>query len=260
MNLRDGRRRNYGCYKSKYRGTPQMQGYGQFCPVAKALELVGTRWTPLVLRELLAGSRHFSDLQQGVPLMSRSLLAQRLKELEAAGLLSATEKKAGRGYEYALTPAGAAMESVIEALGVWGTAYAQARIGPEDCDPNMLFLAIGRHGDLSVLPRRQFVIRFEFRNLPKSRRSLTTWWLVWDRGALDACVTNPGFEVDLVVNAAIDVLVKVWMGSIGLAEARMSGAIRFEGAPKARDSFIHMLDLRPTPCVKSFNYGPPQAA
>jgi len=89
-----------------------MQGYGQFCPVAKALELVGTRWTPLVLRELLAGSRHFSDLQQGVPLMSRSLLAQRLKELEAAGLLSATEKKAGRGYEYALTPAGAATDPI----------------------------------------------------------------------------------------------------------------------------------------------------
>jgi hypothetical protein len=77
---------------------------------------------------------------------------------------------------------------------------------------------------------------------------------------VDACVTNPGFEVDLVVNAAIDVLVKVWMGSVGLAEATISGAIRFEGAAEARGSFIHMLDLRPTPCVKSFNYGPPQAA
>jgi DNA-binding HxlR family transcriptional regulator len=237
-----------------------MQRYGQFCPVAKALELVGTRWTPLVLRELLAGSRHFSELQQGVPLMSRSLLAQRLKELEGAGLLVAAEKKKGRGHEYALTQAGVAMQQVIEALGEWGTRYAQTNIGPEDCDPYMLFLAFRRHGELDVLPARRFVMRFEFRNLPKSRRSLTTWWLIWDRGALDHCTTNPGFDIDLAVNASIDVLVRVWMGDVGLVEATASGAIRFEGVAVARDIFVRMLDLRPAPCVKTWNYGPAQSA
>ncbi len=237
-----------------------MEGYGQFCPVAKALELVGTRWTPLVLRELLAGRRLFSDIQQGVPLMSRSLLAQRLKELEGAGLLQATDKKVGRGREYGLTEAGKAAQSVIEALGDWGTRYAQANIGPEDCDPYMMFRAVGRHANLAVLPARRFVIRFEFRNLPKSRRSLTTWWLVWDRGELDACLNNPGFEIDLVVNAKIDVLVRIWMGSIGLVEARVSGDIRFEGPAAAERVFVRMLDLRPAPCGKTFNYGPPLAA
>jgi DNA-binding HxlR family transcriptional regulator len=92
------------------------EGYGQFCPVAKALEMVGSRWTPLVLRELLAGGRHFSDLRRGVPLMSRTLLAQRLKELEQDGLLVATEKDRGRGHEYRLTAAGVAMEPVLAAL------------------------------------------------------------------------------------------------------------------------------------------------
>jgi hypothetical protein len=124
----------------------------------------------------------------------------------------------------------------------------------------MLFLAIRRHGDLGVLPHRRFVIRFEFRNLPRSRRSLTTWWMVWDRDAFGICVNNPGFDVDLVVNAAIDVLVKVWVGNAGLTGATASGAIRFEGEVGAKDVFVRLLDLRPSPCVKSFNYGPPKAA
>ena len=56
-----------------------MRGYGQFCPVAKASEVLAERWTPLVVRELLCGSHRFNDLQRGVPLMSRSLLAKRMR-------------------------------------------------------------------------------------------------------------------------------------------------------------------------------------
>src|SRR3954454_14579142 len=129
-------------------------------------------------------------------------------------LLQATEKKIGRGHEYALTEAGKAAQSVIAALGDWGARYAQPNIGPEDCDPYMMFRAVRRHGNLAALPARRFVIRFELRDLPKSRSSLTTWWLVWDRGELDACLTNPGFEIDLVVNVKVDILVRVWMGNI----------------------------------------------
>ena len=229
-------------------------GIRPVCPVAKALEMVGRRWTPLVMRELLAGGRRFSDIQRGVPLMSRTLLAQRLKELEQDGLLVATEKDRGRGHEYRLTEAGAATESVIAALGDWGTKYAQARITPEDCDPAMFFWAIRRHGDRAALPERRFVMRFEFRNLPPSRKSMTTWWLVWDRATLDHCLDNPGFDVDLVVNTLIDTLVRVWMGGIGLADALASGAVRLDGSAAARDVLVRMLDLRPTPCVKTSRY------
>ena len=186
--------------------------------------------------------------------MSRSLLAQRLKELEQAGLLVATEKAKGRGHEYSLTEAGAAVQPILEALGDWGTRHAQVNIGPEDCDPAMLFWAIRRHCDRTALPNRRFVMRFEFRNLPKSRRGVTTWWLMWDDHELDFCLTNPGFDVDVAVHAAIDVLVKVWMGSVGLTEAMAAGGVRFTGARAAQAVFVALLDLRPTPCHKTFQF------
>ena len=130
---------------------------------------------------------------------------------------------------------------MIAALGDWGTRYAQARITPEDCDPAMFFWAIRRHGDRAALPERRFVMRFEFRNLPPSRKSMTTWWLVWDRGKLDHCLDNPGFDVDLVVNALIDTLVRVWMGSIGLVDALpRRGRL---GSAAAQTMLVRMLDL-----------------
>ncbi len=120
----------------------------------------------------------------------------------------------------------------------------------------MFLRPIARHSDRTVLPARRSVVRFEFRNLPRSRRSLTAWWLVWDRGGFDACVSNPGFDVDLVVNASIDVLVKVWMDGVGLTEARLSGDIRFTGNGRATDAFVRLLDLQPMPCSKTRNCGP----
>lgn len=230
--------------------------YGQFCPIAKALELIGSRWTPLILRELLAGSCHFSELQRGMPLISRSLLAQRLKQMEEDGLLTATGKMTGRGFEYRLTDSGFAALPVLEALSEWGLRFAQGSITPEDCEPAQMMWAIRRYADTAVLPDRRFVIRFEFRNLPPNRRSMTTWWLVWDRGEFDHCVDNPGFEVDLVVNTLIDHFARVWMGSFGLAEAIGSGALRFEGTHAAQQAFTQMLDLRPASCVKVFSYAP----
>lgn len=231
-----------------------MQGYGQFCPLAKTLEVVGGRWTLLVIRELMAGATRFSQIRIGVPLMSRTLLAQRLKELEDSGLVVSARKNAGRGRLYRLTTAGAAMLPALEALGDWGVRYAQRHLRPEDCDPDLLMWAMRRHGERAALPRKRFVVRFEFRNLPRSRRSLTTWWLLWDRGAFDHCVENPGFDVDLVVNCAIDTLVKVWMGTLGLAEAIASGAVRFTGDQAARTAFVNFLDLRPQPYHKTFRY------
>ena len=229
-----------------------MRGFGQFCPIAKTLEIIGTRWTPLILRELLAGGRHFSDIQQGVPLISRSLLAQRLKELEQDGLITATEKPNGRGHEYTLTRAGAAVRPILEALSDWGVHHAQDHIRPEDCDPWMLFLGIRRHCDLDPLPDRRFVIRFELSNVPASRRGVTTWWLVWDDAELDVCVTNPGFQVDVVVRSPIDVLVKVWMGHFGLAEATASGAICLDGGAAARKILIAMFGFKREPDPKTF--------
>jgi DNA-binding HxlR family transcriptional regulator len=230
--------------------------YGQFCPIAKALELIGSRWTPLILRELLAGACRFSELQRGMPLISRSLLAQRLKQMEEDGLLTATERISGRGFEYRLTETGLATLPVLDALSAWGLAFAQGRITPEDCEPAQMMWAIRRYADTSFLPDQRFVMRFEFRNLPPNRRSMKTWWLIWDRSEFDHCLDNPGFEVDLVVNTFIDTFARVWLGGTGLTEAEHSGAIRFEGTSAARQAFTQMLDFQPRSCVKVFNFGP----
>jgi DNA-binding HxlR family transcriptional regulator len=228
--------------------------YGQFCPIAKALEIVGSRWTPLILRELLAGSRYFSELQRGLPLISRSLLAQRLKQMERDGLLTAEEKRNGRGFEYRLTEAGLAVHPVLDALCDWGLRYAQGRIAPEDCEPAQMLWAIRRYAQRTVLPDRRFVVRFEFRNLPPNRRSMSTWWLIWDRGDFDHCLDNPGFDVDLVMNTMIDIFARVWLGGIGLTEALHSGALRFEGSRMAQQTFAQMLDLQSLPCIKTFSF------
>jgi hypothetical protein len=178
--------------------------------------------------------------------------------MEEDGLLMATEKLTGRGFEYRLTDSGFAALPVLEALAEWGLRFAQGRITPEDCEPAQMMWGIRRYAERNSLPDRRFVIRFEFRNLPPSRRSMTTWWLIWDRGEFDHCLDNPGYEVDLVVNTLIDTFARVWMGGIGLTEALRVGAIRFEGSLTARQTFTEMLDFRPHPCVKVFRLTAPE--
>ena len=112
-----------------------MKGYGQFCPVAKAAEIVAERWTPLVLRELVCGSHRFSHLHRGVPLMSRTLLAQRLAQLEDAGIVRSAPRTKGRGREYFLTPAGEELRPLIDTLGEWGQRWARRQVSADDLDP-----------------------------------------------------------------------------------------------------------------------------
>jgi DNA-binding HxlR family transcriptional regulator len=234
-----------------------MQGYGQFCPVAKTLELIGGRWTGLIIRELLLGSCRFNDLQRGVPLMSKTLLIQRLRELEDACLVASVSKARGRGREYRLTEAGEALRPIVENMSQWGQVHAQNRLGPEDYDPSLLLWSIRRQVNPETLAAGRCVIRFELRNVRRSRRRLDTWWLVIDRSDIDICSQNPGFEVTVVVNADIAALTRVWLGYLGLTEATGDGRIRIEGAPADRRTVIDMLDLRPMSCVKQFSFSPP---
>jgi DNA-binding HxlR family transcriptional regulator len=120
------------------------KGYGQFCPVAKASEIFGERWTPLIMRELLCGSYRFNDLRRGVPLMSPSLLSQRLKTLERAGIVERRPDPENKSYEYHLTQAGQELRPVIELLGVWGQRWARKRVEPGDLDPSLLMWDIHR--------------------------------------------------------------------------------------------------------------------
>ncbi len=189
-----------------------MKGYSQFCPVAKACEVLTERWTPLVLRELLCGSRRFNDLQRGVPLMSRSLLAKRLRELEDVGLVeqrAAPEDR--RGNEYHLTPAGEEVRPIIESLGAWGQRWIVSDVDRDDVDPSLLMWDIRRNVRSVELPPRRIVIKVEFTNATRSQRR---WWLLFDADGCDVCMTNPGFESDLDLTVDARDLTRYWIGRL----------------------------------------------
>jgi DNA-binding HxlR family transcriptional regulator len=152
--------------------------YSQFCPVAKAAEVFGDRWTPIIMRELCFGARAFGELLNAAPLISRTVLAQRLKQLQASGVVHIVAKPNGKGHLYRLTPAGEDFRSIVELMSVWGQRWGQGLIGPDDLDPKMLLWGMRRQIDPAEIPAQGFVIRLDFRGIPKGNRSPRYWWLV----------------------------------------------------------------------------------
>ena len=209
-----------------------MKGYGQFCPVAVAAEIFAERWTPLILRELFAGSRRFSEIRSGMPLISRTLLSQRLRELEDVGVIVSTPLARGRGREYRLTPAGEEFREVVERLGAWGQRHAPQQFAPQNLDPALLMWAMHRRIDVSRLPKPRVVVRFELRGVPPRCLPMRECWLVLERQGADVCMRDPGFDVDLVIRADIGALARVWAGHRQWADAVRAGAIKIDG-PRA---------------------------
>lgn len=206
------------------------RGYGQFCPVAVAAEVVAERWTPLILRELFCGARRFAEIRRGMPLISRSLLAQRLRELEDAGVITSAARVRGR--DYRLTVAGEELRAVIERMGEWGQRWTKGRVAVENLDPGLLLWDIHRRMAVDRLPDSRVVVRVDFRGVPAHRRGQDTWWLVLRRPEVDVCLKDPGFEVDLVISADLATLTKVWLGDMTLAQALRAGTVRLDG-PRA---------------------------
>jgi DNA-binding HxlR family transcriptional regulator len=186
--------------------------YGQFCPIAKASEIFAARWTPLVLRELMLGAHSFNHIMQGVPLMSRALLAERLRQLEENGIIETRTRPNDAGHEYWLTPAGDAFRNVIQELAFWGRRYCRDRLTAADLNPGLLMWNLRRRADISALPEHRVVVRFEFSGVPKSRTRLRIMWLVLDRSGADVCIKDPGHPIDLAVRGAIAVLVAIYLG------------------------------------------------
>jgi DNA-binding HxlR family transcriptional regulator len=186
-------------------------GYKQFCPVAMASELLCTRWTIVLLRELVAGSTRFNDLRRGVPKMSPTLLSQRLRELEAAGIIERKALRSEKGvFEYLLTESGKDLREVVEAVGFWGQKWVEARQSLKNLDPSLLMWDMRRRLDPRPLPNERTVIQFLYAELPASKR---TYWLVVERGGeVDLCSVDPGFDVDLYVATDLRTMTSVWMG------------------------------------------------
>jgi DNA-binding HxlR family transcriptional regulator len=212
-----------------------MKSYGQFCSIAKALEVVGERWTPLVLRELICGASRYNEIQRGVPRISPTLLSKRLSDLERAGVIA--RDPAGR---YALTEAGRELKPVIEQLGVWGQRWARGRLADEDFDPDLLMWDMRRRIDLERFPKTGACLKFEFTDCPKGKRH---YWLVGDEVGLDLCVSDPGHPVDLYVTCDIRTMTRVWNGDLPLRKMISDGKIELHGPLALRRAFPGWLML-----------------
>ena len=191
-----------------------MYRYGQYCPVARAAEIVADRWTVLIIRELLADVTHFNELERGLPHMSRSLLAERLRRLLRVGVVERRAPKGGKWSEYRLTAAGRELQRVIDVLGEWGARWAFGDPRPDELDPIVLLWWMRRRVDFDRIPRRRVVLQFEFRGVTER-----TYWLLIEPTDASVCLKNPGFEIDLIVSADIWAFYRVWLGRSTLAEA-----------------------------------------
>jgi DNA-binding HxlR family transcriptional regulator len=197
----------------------EVRTYGQYCPVARASEIVAMRWTPIIVRNLLLGARTFSEIQDGAPGIPRTLLSQRLRLLEQHGIVERLD-----GRRYGLTVAGQELESVVDALGVWGSRWLE--LAPEHLDAGVVLWAMCRHVEAADVPGRRLVIRFD---VSDDRRH--HFWVVLEPPESEVCVRPPGFDEDLVVETSSEWLARWHMGRVSLGAAMHEGVMRVSGPP-----------------------------
>lgn len=202
--------------------------YNQFCPVAKAMELLDERWTLLVIRELVSGSERFNDLRRGLPRMSPTLLSRRLQHLERAGVLE--RRVQGREVRYVLTEAGEELRPVVQALGTWGIRWI-GELGDEDLDPKLLLWDMHRNIDLDAVPDGRTVVNFRFPDVPAGTRD---WWLVITRAETDVCDEDPGYDVAVSVTTPLRTMVRIWRGDTAWLDALRAGTVQVRGPAALR--------------------------
>lgn len=205
------------------------KGYGQYCPIAVAAEIMAERWTPLVLRGLLCGAERFNEIQESVPRMSSALLSRRLKELEHANIIERTPDPGGRGASYRLTPAGQELFPVLDCMGNWAQKWLRREITQDaNLDPDVLMWELRQNfvtQGQTVDARR--VACFQLDGVPASRRF---YWLVFEGAEVDICAQDPGHPVDIWISASMKTLIEVWLGHCTLAAALEDGRLRLDGS------------------------------
>nr|WP_202402906.1 helix-turn-helix domain-containing protein [Shinella kummerowiae] len=206
-----------------------------------ASEILCSRWTTLVVRELLCGSTRFNDLRRGLPKMSPALLSKRLKELQAAGVVVALPRATGT-VEYRLSEAGEELRPLIMGLGTWAQRWMESRITLKNLDPSLLMWDMRRSLNLKLLPARRCTIQFLYSELPPSQKS---WWLVTERGTVDLCNFDPGHELDLLVMSSLRSMTAIWMGLTTIKQEADSGQLTIEGDPGLARSMQQWLGLSP---------------
>ena len=210
-----------------------MKRYGQFCPIAKAAEILGDPWSILIVREMLLGGDRFSRLQRGLPRISPTVLTTRLKELEANGVIAKRPVSGRRGHEYRLTPAGRELSALIDAYAVWGMRWARDEMEQDDLDVSFLMFDMQRGIDTSALPDGETVLQFHFPDLDQFSR----WWLVCSGDGVDLCYEDPGKDVNCYVTSPSKMLIDAWMGDISLKAVVQSDEFKIVGDNQLRRSF-----------------------
>lgn len=218
--------------------------YRQFCPVAMAAEILCTRWTVVLLRELIAGSTRFNELRRGVPRMSPALLSQRLKDLEAAGIVVRIASASDRGaFEYQLTPAGRELRPIVEAFGIWGQRRIEADLSLQHLDAQLLMWDMRRNLNTTPMPSRRSVVQFAYPELPATQR---LWWLIVDPAdGVDLCSIDPGFDVDLYISVDLRSMTAIWMGLDNVRAAVASRRMMLTGNRGLATNMQTWLGLSP---------------
>jgi DNA-binding HxlR family transcriptional regulator len=205
-----------------------------------AAEVICSRWTALVLRELLSGSTRFNDLRRGVPRMSPTLLSKRLKELTQAGVITANRTNRSGPVEYRLTKAGEDLRDVVMSLGVWGQRWVESSVSLKNLDPSLLMWDMRRNLTPEPLPPRRCTVKFTYPELHSARKS---WWLVVNGGSVDLCEVDPGYDVDLYVTSSLYSMTAVWMGHSTLSAEIKAGKIELTGDKTIARSMHKWLGL-----------------
>jgi DNA-binding HxlR family transcriptional regulator len=227
---------------------PEQGSYGQFCPVAMAAEVFCSRWTALIVREMLCGSTRFNDLRRGVPRMSPTLLSKRLKELEEAGVIVTRKTKQPGVLEYKLTEAGEELRGIVMSLGVWGQRWVESSLSLKNLDPSLLMWDMRRTISPRALPDRRCTVKFVYPELSVGRKA---WWLVVENGEVDLCAFDPGYEIDLHVRSSLRSMTAVWMGISTLKTEIEAGNIAVTGDQAVARSMQEWLCLSPFAKEKS---------
>jgi DNA-binding HxlR family transcriptional regulator len=224
--------------------------YGQYCPIARGAEVFAERWTPLIIRNLYLGCRSFGEILEGAPGLSRTLLSQRLSQLQRLGVVESAAKPGGRGHRYELTSAGHDLFTVCQSLGEWGARWLE--IAPENLDPFVALWSMCRALRPDRLPDRRVVIRFDFTGRPHPER----FWLLIERGDTEICRTYPDLDEDLCITAEAEAFVKWHAGQLSWAQATRDDRIRLDGPASlvrafptwnARSMFAHIKPVSRTP-------------
>jgi DNA-binding HxlR family transcriptional regulator len=200
-----------------------MRSHAQYCPVAKATEILGDRWTLLIVREMLGGAGGFNELQRGLPGISRSVLTDRMRALERAEVIERRTGPSGRTLGYRLTSAGRDLEPVVQAIGEWGATWSISDPRAEELDPYLLVVWMARHVDFGRLPPDRTVVQFDFRD-PKRR-----YWMVLEPSETSVCLQHPGFDVDLKIDVDTSSLYLVYLGRAELGAVIRAGRLTMSG-------------------------------